>query len=92
MEILKSDFHNISFYEFKLGSNAAQTVRNINIVWGEGSVNIRTVQRWFVQFRSGNSSVEDYGDCSVVYSWPHSLQLPESWRDNYNGGEEEEEI
>ena len=59
MEILKNDFSNIFFYEFKLGSNAAQTVRNINIVWGEGSVNIRTVQRWFVHFRSGNNSLED---------------------------------
>ena len=26
---------------------------------GEGSVKIHTVQRWFVQFRSGNSSLED---------------------------------
>ena len=85
MEMLKRDFRNIFFYEFKLGRNAAQTARNINIVWGEGSVNIRTVQRWFVQFRSGNSSLEDDGDCLVVCSWPHSLQLPESWRNNYNG-------
>ena len=68
MEMLKRDFRNIFFYEFKLGRNAAQPARNINIVWGEGSVNIRTVQRWFVQFRSGNSSLEDYGDCLVVCS------------------------
>ena len=59
MEMLKRDFRNIFFYEFKLGRNAAQTARNINIVWGEGSVNIRTLQRWFVQFCSGNSSLED---------------------------------
>ena len=59
MEMLKSDFRNIFFYEFKLGSNAAQTIRNVNIVWGEGSFNIRTVQRCIVQFRSGNSSLED---------------------------------
>ena len=59
MEMLKRDFRNIFFYEVKLGRNAAQTARNINIVMDERSVNIRTVQRWFVQFRSCNSSLED---------------------------------
>ena len=65
MEMLKRDFRNIFFYEFKLGRNAAQTARNINIVWGEGSVNIRTVQRWFVQFRSGNSSLVTVWWCAA---------------------------
>ena len=68
MEMLKRNFRNIFFYEFKLGRNAAQTARNINIVWGEGSVNIRTVQRWFVQFRSGNSSLEDEPHGSRPYA------------------------
>ena len=75
MEKLKSDFRYIFFYEFKLASNAAQTVRNINIVWGAGRVNICTAQRWFVQFRSGNSSLEDDGDCLVAVSYTH-LTLP----------------
>ena len=53
------NFRNIYFYEYKLGRNAAQTARNINIVWGEGSVNESTVQRWYQKFRSGNTSLED---------------------------------
>ena len=55
----KRDFRNIFFYEFKLGRNAAQTARNINEIWGEGSVNECTVQRWYQKFRSGNTSLDD---------------------------------
>ena len=55
----KRDFRNIFFHEFKLRRNAAQTARNINEVWGEGSVNECTVQRWYQKFRSGNTSLED---------------------------------
>ncbi|KAK6757959.1 hypothetical protein RB195_015650 [Necator americanus] len=53
------DFRQIYFYEFKVGRTAAQTARNINEVWGQGSVNGCTVQRWFQKFRAGNTSLED---------------------------------
>ena len=53
------DFRQIYFYEFKLGGTAAQTARNIIEVWGQGSVNECTVQRWFQKFRAGNTSLED---------------------------------
>ena len=53
------NFRQIYFYEFKLGRIAAQTARNINEVWGQGSVNECTVQRWFQKFRAGNTSLED---------------------------------
>ena len=53
------DFRNIFFYEFKLGRNAAQTARNINDVWDEGSVNECVVKRWYQKFRSGNTSLDD---------------------------------
>ncbi|KAK6747737.1 hypothetical protein RB195_000747 [Necator americanus] len=49
----------IYFYEFKLGRTAAQTARNINEVWGQGSSNECTAQRWFQKFRAGNTSLED---------------------------------
>uniref|UniRef100_A0A7I5E7F6 HTH_48 domain-containing protein n=1 Tax=Haemonchus contortus TaxID=6289 RepID=A0A7I5E7F6_HAECO len=61
------DFRQIYFYEFKLGRTAAQTARNINEVWGQGSVNECTVQRWFQKFRAGNTSFEDE---------PHGSRLP----------------
>lgn len=55
----KRDFRLISLYEFKLGRNGAQTSRNINEVWGDGSVSECTVQRWFKKFREGDFSLED---------------------------------
>ncbi|VDK60415.1 unnamed protein product [Anisakis simplex] len=55
----KKDFRQIYFYEFKLDRTAAQTARNINQVWGEGSVNEATVQRWFQRFRHGRPARED---------------------------------
>ncbi|XGW33546.1 hypothetical protein V3C99_017727 [Haemonchus contortus] len=61
------DFRQIYFYEFKQGRTAAQTARNINEVWGQGSVNECTVQRWFQKFRAGNTSLEDE---------PHGSRLP----------------
>ena len=59
LQMSKREFRTIFFYEFKLGRNAAETARNINEVWGQGSVNECTVQRWFQKFRSGNTSLED---------------------------------
>ncbi|KAK6765080.1 hypothetical protein RB195_025132 [Necator americanus] len=53
------NFRQIYFYEFKLGRTAAQTARNINEVWDQGSINECTVQRWFQKFRAGNTSLED---------------------------------
>lgn len=55
----KRDFRYIFFYEYKLKRSAAQTARNINQVWGEGSVNECTVQRWYQKFRTGNNSLKD---------------------------------
>lgn len=55
----KEDFRIIYFYEFKLGRNAAETCRNVNKVWGEGTVNESTVQRWFQKFRNGNFNLKD---------------------------------
>lgn len=55
----KQDFRQIYFYEFKLGRSAAQTARNINVVWGEGSISECTVQRWFQKFRVGDFDLED---------------------------------
>ncbi|KAK6737658.1 hypothetical protein RB195_020021 [Necator americanus] len=52
------NFRQIYFYEFKLGRTAAQTARNINEVWGRGSINECTVQCWFQKFRAGNISLE----------------------------------
>lgn len=46
-------------YEFRRETNARQTVRNINEVFGKNVVNERMVQRWFQKFRSGDFSLEN---------------------------------
>lgn len=50
-------------YEFKLKHNATQAAENINAAWGEGSINVRTTQRWFNKFRNGDMTLvnEDRG-------------------------------
>lgn len=54
----KEDFRQIYFYEWKLGHSAAQTARNSNEVWGQGSINESTVQRWYQTFRRGDFNLE----------------------------------
>ena len=39
-------------YEFRRGSNASQTARNINEVFGDNVANERNVRGWFERFRS----------------------------------------
>lgn len=55
----KKTLRTLVLYEFKLGHKAAETARNINKIWGPGTANDRTVQRWFEKFRSGYMSLED---------------------------------
>ena len=55
----KCCFRAIMLYEFKLGKSAGETVRNMNLAWGEGTASDRTVQRWFKKFREGNLSLKD---------------------------------
>ena len=47
----------IYYYEFKLGNNVSRATSNINHAFGEGTA-IRTVQRWFKSFQSGNKSLD----------------------------------
>ncbi len=49
----------IYLYEFKLGHKATEACTNINSAFGKGTVNVRTVQRWFDKFRSGNTSLKE---------------------------------
>lgn len=45
--VSKQDFRQMYFYAFKLIRSAAKTTRNINEIWGKGSINVSTVQCWF---------------------------------------------
>jgi len=41
------------------GHKAAETTRNINSAFGQGTANKRTMQRWFQKFWNGDESLED---------------------------------
>jgi histone-lysine N-methyltransferase SETMAR len=49
----------IFLYEFKMERNAAETARNINHAFGQGTTSERTVERWFQKFRNGDQNLED---------------------------------
>lgn len=74
------ELRSILLYEFKLGSNATETARNINIAFGDGTVNIRTVQRWFTKFRSGDTDLrnEARGKPGTVVEDDHLRALVEA--------------
>jgi len=55
----KSKIRVIFEYEFRRGTNAAQTARNINDIFGKDVANERTVRRWFEKFRSGDFDLEN---------------------------------
>jgi [histone H3]-lysine36 N-dimethyltransferase SETMAR len=46
-------------YEFRRGSNEAETARYINIAFDEGSANERTMRFWFKRFRDGNFDLKN---------------------------------
>ncbi|XP_029641303.1 histone-lysine N-methyltransferase SETMAR-like [Octopus sinensis] len=56
--LITEQYRVIFLYEYKLGHSAAEAQRNIKHVFGNDSVDIRTVQRWFQTFCSGNKSLK----------------------------------
>ena len=55
----KSKIRVVYEYEFCRGTNASQTARIINEVFGDNVANERTMRRWFDRFRSGDFSLEN---------------------------------
>uniref|UniRef100_A0A0K0FHS2 Histone-lysine N-methyltransferase SETMAR (inferred by orthology to a human protein) n=1 Tax=Strongyloides venezuelensis TaxID=75913 RepID=A0A0K0FHS2_STRVS len=49
----------IFLYEFKRGTNASKTVRNINEAFRENLVSRVTAKRWFKKFKEGDESLEN---------------------------------
>ena len=50
----KSKMRTVLEYEFRQGAKAAEAVRNVSKVFGEGSTNKATVGQWFSKFTKGN--------------------------------------
>jgi hypothetical protein len=46
-------------YEFRRGTRATQTMKNICEVYGEGAIKVRMCQIWFDKFRSGDFGLDD---------------------------------
>ncbi|CAK9798994.1 Histone-lysine N-methyltransferase SETMAR [Anthophora plagiata] len=59
MEENKVHFRHLFVFYFRKGKNAAETVRKISAVFGEGSVAESTVRKWFARFKSGKFDLED---------------------------------
>ena len=49
----------IIYHEYSRGTTAAQAARNINAVYGEGSITERTCRTWYDRFRSGDITLGD---------------------------------
>ena len=51
----------IMLYHFETGHKAAEAFRDLNELFGEGTIGERQVRRWFERFKSGDTSLEDEG-------------------------------
>ncbi|XP_014481254.1 PREDICTED: histone-lysine N-methyltransferase SETMAR-like [Dinoponera quadriceps] len=59
MDQEKLHFRHSMLYEFQLGHNATETHKNLFSGFGPSKVKVRTVQRWFEKFRSGDMKLQD---------------------------------
>lgn len=53
------EIRTIFLYEFKRGTSASKTARNINEAFGENIVSRATAKRWFKKFKEGNYCLEN---------------------------------
>ncbi|KOC69812.1 Histone-lysine N-methyltransferase SETMAR [Habropoda laboriosa] len=53
------DIRVIFLYEIKLAKTAAEVAGNINLAFGEGYVNVRTLERSFAKFKTSDFSLEN---------------------------------
>jgi hypothetical protein len=49
----------IKLYHFEKGWTAAQSLRDLNELFGEETISHSQVEKWFKRFKSGNTSLED---------------------------------
>ena len=49
----------IILYHFEKGWNAAQTFRDLNELFGEGTISKSQVERWFKKFKSNDTNLAD---------------------------------
>ncbi|CAK9826415.1 Histone-lysine N-methyltransferase SETMAR [Anthophora retusa] len=49
----------IMLYHFEKGWKAAQSFRDLNELFGEGTISESRCSEWFARFKSGDTSLED---------------------------------
>jgi transposase len=49
----------ILLYHFEKGWKAAESSRDLNELYGDGTISERQAQEWFKRFKSGDTSLED---------------------------------
>ncbi|KAK6757995.1 hypothetical protein RB195_015676 [Necator americanus] len=49
----------IMLYHYEEGWIAAQSFRDLNELFGKGTITDSAVRKWFIRFKSGNISLED---------------------------------
>ena len=61
--IMRVDNHvhvrHIMLYHFEKGWKATESARDINELFGEGTIGERMVQKWFKRFKDGDTSLKD---------------------------------
>lgn len=64
----KEHIRHVLLYEFSKVNNITESARNINAVYGDGTLSISQCQRRYQKFRAGNYSVKDepYPERSVL--------------------------
>ena len=51
----------IMLYHFEKGWNAAPAFRDLNELFGEGTISISQVEKWFKKFKTGDTNLADEG-------------------------------
>ncbi len=59
MELNKEKIRLLLHFQRELDFNASEAARNINKVYGDDICSVRTAQRWFSAFASGDESLAD---------------------------------
>ena len=51
--------HHIMLYPYEKGWEAAQSIRDLNDLIGEGTISERQCREWFARLKPGNTTLED---------------------------------
>lgn len=59
MEVSRTDFRAMIFYDFKRGLSYTESHENLMKAFGDDAPSNATVNRWFNEFKRGRQSFED---------------------------------